>query len=171
VPLRGAQRARLVVVCAAALAGACHSAAPPARAASLAGADATPVADSIEGIVRVVGLDALPVITLAFDNGAPSLTLDGPASLRRATGLRVAIVGTRNGSHFTVRRFTVVSANGVSATDGVIAEYGDALVLVTSDGARHKLVSPPTLLRQNIGHRVWVSGPLTREPVAYGILD
>ena len=127
--------------------------------------------DSIEGIVRIVGVDELPVVTLALDDASPSVTLDGPASLRRVAGLRVAVVGHRSGARLTVRRFVVLAANGVSATDGIIAADGETVALVTPDGVRHRLVNPPPLLRANVGRRAWVSGPLDREPVAYGIIE
>jgi hypothetical protein len=143
------------------------------QARAPAGTDArAPVGtDSLEGIVRVVGLDALPVVTLVPDDAGRSVTLDGPPSLRRVAGLRIAAVGERSGARLAVRRFTVLAANGVPATDGVLAVDGDALVLVTPDGTRHRLVNPPPLLRSSVGHRAWVSGALDRELVAYGIID
>ncbi len=127
--------------------------------------------DSLEGTIRVVGVEVIPVVTLAFEGVTPSLTLDGPASLRRVDGLRVAVTGHRNGATLVVTRFVVVAANGVPATDGVLASEGASTVLVTADGVRHRLVNPPPLLRENPGHRAWVSGPLDREPVAYGIIE
>jgi hypothetical protein len=127
--------------------------------------------ESRTGIVRIVGLDALPVVTLALDDGTPSLTLDGPASLRRVDGLRIEVTGGRVGPKFIVRRFAVIAANGLAATDGMLAMDGDALLLVTPDGVRHRLVNPPALLRENAGHRAWVSGPIDREAVAFGIIE
>jgi hypothetical protein len=121
--------------------------------------------DSLEGTIRVVGVEVIPVVTLAFEGVTPSLTLDGPASLRRVDGLRVAVTGHRNGATLVVTRFVVVAANGVPASEGA------STVLVTADGVRHRLVNPPPLLRENPGHRAWVSGPLDREPVAYGIIE
>lgn len=127
--------------------------------------------DSLEGIVRVVGVDALPQVVLVLDDASPTITLEGPASLRRVAGLRIAVAGERAGARFAVRRFIVLSANGVAATDGMLAADGETLVLVTPDGARHRLVNPPPLLRASTGHRAWVSGPLDREPVAFGIIE
>ncbi len=172
--------ARLALALAAGAVAACHrgssvaaAESPAAVARAPAGTDArAPVGtDSLEGIVRVVGVDALPVVTLAPDDAGRSVTLDGPPSLRRVAGLRIAAVGERSGTRLAVRRFTVLAANGVPATDGVLAADGDALVLVTSDGTRHRLVNPPPLLRSSVGHRAWVSGALDREPVACGIID
>jgi hypothetical protein len=186
--VRARRAARLAQALAQALAAgafvaACHRAGPGAshqpRAASAAGAE-TPAAaeaaspartDSLQGIVRVVGVDALPQVVLVLDDASPAVTLDGPASLRRVAGLRIAVLGDRAGARFAVRRFVVLSANGVAATDGLLAADGETLVLVTPDGARHRLVNPPSLLRASVGHRAWVSGPLDREPVAFGIIE
>jgi hypothetical protein len=128
-------------------------------------------ADSIEGVVRLVGVDALPQLTLALDNGSPALTLIGVESLRRVVGLRVAVAGILRGTRLTVSRFHVLAANGVPAIDGTLAMDGGALTLVTADGKRRPLVSPSPALRAEVGHRVWVSGPLDRPAVAYGIIE
>ena len=182
--MRVRSAARLACAAAAcALAAACHhasrgTAAQPRRAAggpasASAANDANAVArtDSLDGVVRVVGVDALPQVVLVLDDASPSVTLDGPASLRRVAGLRIAVIGDRSGSRFTVRRFVVLAANGVPATDGMLAADAEGLVLVTADGTRHRLVNPPPLLRASVGHRAWVSGPLDREPVAFGVIE
>jgi hypothetical protein len=168
--------ARLALALAAgAVAAACHRGSRVAATESPAPvsekARAPVGTDSLEGIVRVVGVDALPVVTLVPDDAGRSVTLDGPPSLRRVAGLRIAAVGERSGARLAVRRFTVLAANGVPATDGMLAADGDALVIVTSEGTRHRLVNPPPLLRSSVGHRAWVSGALDRELVAYGIID
>ena len=174
--MKPGRAARLALTLAAgAVAAACHRGSRVAATESPAPvsekARAPVGTDSLEGIVRVVGIDALPLVTLVPDDASPSVTLDGPASLRRVTGLRIAVVGERSGARLAVRRFIVLAANGVPATDGVIAADGDALLLVTSDGTRHRLVNPPPLLRSSVGHRAWVSGALDRAPVAYGIIE
>ena len=177
-----ARRAARLALAAGALVAACRRAGPGAshqpRAASVAGeapaaAEAASPArtDSLQGIVRVVGVDALPQVVLVLDDASPAVTLDGPASLRRVAGLRIAVLGDRAGARFAVRRFVVLSANGVAATDGLLAADGETLVLVTPDGTRHRLVNPPSLLLTSVGHRAWVSGPLDREPVAFGIIE
>ena len=146
--------------------GACHQTrgAPPGRAEAAA-------ADSIVGAVHVVGVEALPKVTLAPDAGGKALTLVGPPALKRVDGLRVAAVGRLAGTEFSVERFTVVAANGVPATDGRLVADGAVLYLVTADGERHPLVRPSPNLWAHAGGRVWVSGPLDREPVAYGIIE
>lgn len=171
-PGRAARLALALAVGALGAVAACHRGSSVAAAESPVAIARAPVGtDSLEGIVRVVGVDALPVVTLVPDDASRPVTLDGPPSLRRVAGLRIAAVGERSGARLAVRRFTVLAANGVPATDGVLAADGDVLVLVTSDGTRHRLVNPPPLLRSSVGHRAWVSGALDRELVAYGIID
>jgi hypothetical protein len=137
---------------------------------SAGGAHAEPV-DSVRGKVQVVGVEALPMITVVPENGRPALTLIGPASLRRVEGLTVVVLGRLLGSKLTVKQFTVVAANGVPATDGRLVADGAALYLETADHVRHRLVQPSPRLWAEAGRRVWVSGLLDHEPVAYGIIE
>jgi hypothetical protein len=147
--------------------GACQHKSGAAKGGAQHGAST----DSLQGVVRIVGVDTDPQVTLAFDNGGAAVTLVGAASLRHIDGLRVAVVGSRDGPRLSVSRFIVVAANGVAATDGTLSAEGETLVLVTADGTRHRLVGPSPALRAAIGHRVWVSGPLDSAPVAYGIIE
>jgi hypothetical protein len=126
--------------------------------------------DSVRGKVQVVGVEALPAIMLAPE-GRPAVTLIGPASLRRVAGLTVVAIGRLAGSKLTVKRFTVVAANGVPATDGRLVADGATLYLETADHVRHRLVKPSPRLWTEAGRRAWVSGPLDHEPVAYGIIE
>jgi hypothetical protein len=128
------------------------------------------VSDSLAGTVQLVGTVASHRIVLIRE-GAATLTLSGPAALANLNGLRVGVVGHLDRSRLAVSRFAVLEANGVEATDGRLVAEGDALYLETADGIRHRLVQPSPKLREQIGHRVWVSGPLDREPVAYGFIE
>src|SRR5262245_52745492 len=67
------------------------------------------VSDSIAGIVQVVGVAASPRIVLVRE-GAPTLTLRGPASLANLNGLKIGVVGHVEGSTLSVSRFTVLEA-------------------------------------------------------------
>ena len=162
-----APRRGLALLAALGLAGmACHQTrgAPPGGAAAAA-------ADSIVGTVHVVGVEALPKVTLAPDGGGEALTLVGAPALKRVDGLKVAVIGRLAGTELGVERFVVVAANGVPATDGRLVADGAVLYLVTADGERHRLVRPSPNLWAHAGSRAWVSGPLDREPVAYGIIE
>ncbi len=168
---RASRSGAVALVVALGIAGmACHQArgVPPGQADAEA-------ADSVVGTVHVVGVEALAKVTLVPGTGGKALTLVGPPSLRRVDGLTVAAVGraaeTAAGAELTVERFAVVAANGVPATDGRLVADGAVLYLVTADGARHALVRPSPDLWAHAGGRVWVSGRLDQEPVAYGIIE
>jgi hypothetical protein len=127
--------------------------------------------DTVIGTIQIVGTDPFPrtVIIPAY-SGLP-LRLIGPPTLQRLDGLQVQIVGQRAGDQFTVKSFLVLSANGQPATDGKLVLDGGTLYIVTEDGERHALVNPSPNLRARVGQRVWVSGPLDREPIAYGFIN
>jgi hypothetical protein len=91
--------------------------------------------------------------------------------LRHVNGLVILATGTRHDRFLTVQSFKVISANDVPATDGKLVASGDTLILVTDDGIRHALVHPSPALHAEVGGRIWVSGPLDKEPVAYGLID
>ncbi|HEU4587883.1 MAG TPA: hypothetical protein VFS11_04505 [Gemmatimonadales bacterium] len=129
------------------------------------------MADTLEGTVQVGGVQAFPKVTLLGDSGARSATLEGPATLARVAGLRIAVYGRQQDDKFVVKQFRVVSANGVPATDGRLVAEGEGLALETADGARHPLGRPSPGLRQYVGQRVWVAGSLDREPVSYGVIE
>jgi hypothetical protein len=126
--------------------------------------------DSIEGIVRVVGSTGSSAVTLRTDD-AQSLTLDGSSLLSRVSGLRVRVRGNRRGHRLEVSGFRVISANGVTAHDGILAMDGSQVVLLTEDRQRLPVARPTAGLRAAIGHRVWISGPLEGETVAYGVIE
>lgn len=139
-----------------------------------ASADGSPAAfapnDSLEGTVRVTGVEALAQTTLVLDGGSPAIRLVGSPLLTRTTGLRVAVIGHRSGQEFAVWRFVVVGANGVATADGLLVARGDTLMLVTGAGARAVRAASPGL-RAAVGHRVWISGPLDAPTVAYGVIE
>jgi hypothetical protein len=126
-----------------------------------------------EGRVDVVGVDPLLTIVLRTTDPKHPILLDGPLmdQLRHVNGLDVLVTGRRHDRFITVDSFRVISANGVPATDGQLIASGDTLILVTSDGIRHALVHPSPSLKSQVGGRIWVSGPLDHEPVAYGFID
>jgi hypothetical protein len=145
---------------------ACHHSAP--TPAAVANPEAV---DSVVGRVQLVGVAAMPRVTLVPADGGRALTLIGSPSLRKVDGLGVAVVGSRTGSTLNVTRFQVVAANGVAATDGRLVADGSVLYLVTADHVRHPLVAPSPKLWEHVGARAWVSGPLDHEPVAYGLIE
>lgn len=168
-PERAARRV-FVLAAGVAFAAGCHRAGGTAISSAAVSVPASK-ADSIDGIVRVVGTEAFPQVVLVAGEATPAVALEGPGALRHLAGLRIAAIGERSNARLLVQRFTVLSANGVPATDGTVAADGNTLVLVTADGTRHRLLFPPPLLRASVGHRVWIAGPLDHEPVAFGIIE
>jgi hypothetical protein len=168
--MQPALRSGLAVAAALGLAvAACHH---RNREAASAGREADPeMADTLEGRVHVGGVQPFPKVTLVTDSGGRAVALVGPEALARVAGLRVAVTGTSSGTQFTVKRFRVVAANGVPATDGRLVADGDSLALVTEDGARHPLGRPSPGLWEHVGRRVWIAGPLDGEPVSYGVIE
>ncbi|HWZ58362.1 MAG TPA: hypothetical protein VNW46_05240 [Gemmatimonadaceae bacterium] len=130
---------------------------------------------AVTGRVDLVGTDPLlTIVVIPTTDPKHHILLDGPlmTQLRHVNGLEVELEGQMHGRFLTVRQFTVVAANGVPATDGrLVAAGGDTLVLITADGVHHHLVHPSPSLRSEVGGRIWLSGPLDREPVAYGLID
>ena len=129
--------------------------------------------DSVRGQIQVVGPDPASSVVLRPAGGGAAVPVVGPAVilLRRVDGLGVDAVGTRSADGLVVDRFRVVTANGLPATDGRLTARGDTLMVVTADGRAHTLVDPSPVLRAHVGARVWISGSLDREPVAYGLIE
>src|SRR5262249_52730997 len=126
---------------------------------------------TLRGIVHTVGTEP-PDVVLMTDHPIHSFFLRSSsiAVLRKLDGLGIEVIGRMSGQNLTVDRFIVTSANGLPATDGRLSLAGDALVLTTADGRRYPLVHPSPTLRANVGARVWVAGPISQEPVSYGII-
>jgi hypothetical protein len=125
----------------------------------------------VRGVVRVVGSTPFRKVIVTPGGGEPAVTIVGPdtAALRKANGLDVVARGARSGGELRVASFSVRSADGQPAVDGVVVRDGDALALNTADG-RVRLGNPPAALRDLVGARVWVAGPLDTGPNPYGVL-
>lgn len=152
-----------------------------ARGGHAAGAAAPAATDMIVGIVQLTGADSSGAINLlpASANGETyglPIKLAAPPAMRSVNGLEVRIIGTQARDRrwpgmVKVLSFVVLAAKGQAAADGMLADDAGALYLVTADGRWHAIAHPPEALRAHIGARVWIAGPLDREPVAYGIIE
>ena len=161
---------------------ACHAHSPPVRGA----AQAADAADSVRGVLTLVGNDPLSVLLLTPSVGAlrEPLALDGSAvhdALRHVVGLEIVVFGRRTRARaaaatprgapvFDVQRFFVRSADGVAATDGVLVSTEDGFALRLADGRTVPVAALPTSLHRMIGARVWLAGALTTAPQAYGVI-
>lgn len=135
----------------------------------------TPGADTLRGIIRVIGagIDASPM--LRPNGGGPQVALlgDHTATLSRLSGTDVWVSGKRSGTRgLDVDRFLVRSANGVPAIDGtLIARDGGYAIVTTSDHAEHPIVNPSAALRTHVGARVWITGALETGSVTFGVIS
>lgn len=125
----------------------------------------------IRGTITVVGNAPVTQVMLRATDGG-SRTLTGPElpSLRRAGGLEVAVRGASSpGGELVVRDFTVLSADGQPALDGVLEHEGGALYLRTAN-RRIALGNPPDDFHALVGARVWLTGAPERGPHTFGVI-
>ncbi|MGQ0714926.1 MAG: hypothetical protein ACT4PJ_14585 [Gemmatimonadaceae bacterium] len=125
----------------------------------------------LRGTITIVGNAPVTQVQLRTTD-VGNRTLTGPAlpSLRRIAGLDVAVRGSRTpGGEVMVRDFTVLSADGQPALDGVLEHDGNALYLRTAT-RRVPLGNPPADLHSLVGARVWLTGSPERGPNTFGII-
>jgi hypothetical protein len=135
------------------------------------GSGAVVQADTLRGVVRITGAE--PAVTVVLETPARSVALYGGGGvLPRLDGLDVMVQGSaRDGGGFDVAHFAVRALDGVPAMDGVLQREGAAFHLLAGDGVRHALPHLPPSLRDAIGARIWLAGPLSAAPEAYGIIQ
>lgn len=142
---------------------------PPAKP----GNAAVPTPSEIRGTVAVTGSDPGTTVILRTVSAGPVLTLTGPqaALIARVSGAEIWARGAREDArHFQVSAFGVRSVDGVSAVDGILMKHGDSYMLQTSDGKHLAIARLPAALAEKVGARIWLSGPLDRDPNAFGII-
>ena len=125
----------------------------------------------LRGTITVVGNAPVTQVLLLAAGGA-SHSLAGPelSSLRRVAGLEVVLRGSSSsGGELVVRDFTVVSADGQPALDGMLEHEGSTLHLRTAD-RRIPLANPPHDFHALVGARVWLTGDPGRGPHTFGVI-
>lgn len=160
-------RALLLVPCALATLACAPGARPPAN-------DGLQVAaDTLRGRVAIVGSEPGTWVVLQLDGGRRAVTLLGDRRvLDRLSGLEATVWGTPDASGMLpVTRFEVRGSGGVAAVDGVLERRGGGYVLVTHEGRALPLAHLPEALREAVGGRVWLAGPLDRPPDSFGVLS
>lgn len=140
-------------------------------------------ADTLRGIVRVVGAAPATAVVLSGPSGdAVSVGGRAAAALRRLTGLEVVVTGRRTGARdpmagprglpvFEADRFAVRASDGIAAHDGVLLRQRDRWELLLDDGRRVPIAALPPSLASRVGKRVWLAGSLEGTPVSYGIIE
>lgn len=142
-------------------------------------ARAVPVADSLRGVLTIVGNDPRTRIQISTDAGVEWL-VDGADELvlRAASGLEVVVFGRigapdadpRATRQFTAQRMVVRAADGIPTQDGILEREGARFMLRLADNRRLALPAIPDALRAQAGARIWWAGPTDRPPSAYGVL-
>lgn len=125
----------------------------------------------MHGTVSVTGTGFEQQLVLRSAAG-PLRLVAGPAdsaALVRVAGLGLSVRGTDVPRGLAVASFTVVSANGQTALDGILRRSSSGLVLQTAKGAV-PLGNPPDTLRQMAGARVWITGSPATGPNSYGVI-
>jgi hypothetical protein len=165
-----------------ALAAACQSARPGNGPASI---DLLPgvTADSVRGVISIVGTEQESVIVLTPADGSAPVVLDGASrrAMRAAAGLTVVVAGPRGAARATagaptpmpvlsVEWFRVRAVDGVPALDGTLVERNGLFFLEMDAGRRAVIEFLPEPLRRQVGGWVYIAGPLDAPPVAYGVL-
>lgn len=130
--------------------------------------------DTLRGTIAVVGAEPTTVVTLRPRSGTREIQLSGQdrSALGRLSGVDVWVSGELDSARgrMEVHRFEVRSVDGIPAADGVLEMEDERAVLVRPDGQRLRINNPPNALLQHVGTRVWVSGNLDEEPVAFGVI-
>ena len=144
-------------------AASCHPAVRPPSTAI--------VADSLVGIVSITGTAFEQQLVLRSNDGATVLSASAAdsAALSRMGGIEVLVIGSHAGKTLRVDHFTARKVAGAAVVDGILRDDAGRLVLETSSG-RIPLGNPPVALRNLVGGRVWIGGPLDTGPNSYGVI-
>ncbi|HET9424117.1 MAG TPA: hypothetical protein VFO55_02000 [Gemmatimonadaceae bacterium] len=144
------------------------SGSPPASSAS----QSSP-ADSVRGIVSVVGTSFEKQVVVAARGSGQRVEITGRlASLvGHVAGADVSVVGRLTAGKLEATRFVVKSVDGQPAIDGTLRTEGSALYIVTAGGARTRIVAPPPPLLGQDGARVWITGDPSRGVSSFGFID
>jgi hypothetical protein len=127
--------------------------------------------DTLRGMIQVVGSEPATWIVLQ-PSPEQAVTLAGQREvLEQMAGLEVVVRGrSEAGGEFRVDAVTVRAANGVPAVDGVLHREDGGYVLRTTGGERFAVPHLPEPLRERVGWRIWLAGPLDRSPDSYGLI-
>jgi hypothetical protein len=89
----------------------------------------------------------------------------------RTAGADVAVIGTLSGTSLEATSFVVRTVDGQPAIDGTLRTEGSTLYIVTADGTRTRIASPPPPLVGHDGARVWITGDPTKGVASFGFID
>ena len=129
------------------------------------------VPDSMRGIVSITGTSFEQSVMLRTDNGTIALAVNASdsAALSRMGGIDVKVFGSHEAKGFRVTSFKAMTVAGAPVTDGIVLDDDGKLSIETPDG-RIALGNPPARLRNLVGARVWIGGPLATGPNQFGVI-
>jgi hypothetical protein len=150
----------------------------PAETLASSGAPAaspspTPSVDSIRGTVSVTGTSFEKHVMLAERGTRRRVEVTGPLAtlIGRVAGTEITAVGQRSGTRLEASRFAVRVVDGQPAIDGTLRSENGSLFIVTTDGARTRIVAPPPPFAGREGARVWITGDPARSVASFGFID
>jgi hypothetical protein len=128
-------------------------------------------ADTLRGIVRVVGSDPGTWITIQPEGARPvSLAGHDVDALRSVSEAEVWVRGRMIDHYFEVGTFAVRTADGRPTWDGVLRRSDGGLSLELTEGGVVSLSDPPLPLYEHVGSRIWITQPITGRGVNYGVI-
>ena len=137
-----------------------------------------PQIERLQGRLLETGPDPMVAVTLQLDDGGSvNLIGDFESELHRLSGATVAVTGTRRTDHptlgtFAVRRYEILSIEGVKPEVGIIESYETEWFLLIDD-TPVALADVPDDLKTRDGAKVWIIGERTQTRLriqSYGII-
>jgi hypothetical protein len=143
------------------------------RPATSAPAGSTAVADSVRGTVSVVGTSFEKHVMIAERGTQRRIEVTGALAsmIGRVAGTEIAATGALSGTQLEAKQFVVRVADGQPAIDGTLRSEAGALFIVTADGTRTRITSPPPPLLGRDGARVWITGDPAKSVASFGFID
>ncbi len=139
---------------------------------------APPQIERLQGRLFETGPDPMVGVTLQLEDGSSvNLIGDFESELHRLSGATVAVTGTRRTDHptlgtFAVRRYEILSIEGVKPEVGIIESYETEWFLLIDD-TPVALAEVPDDLKTRDGAKVWIIGERTQTRLriqSYGII-
>jgi hypothetical protein len=121
----------------------------------------------------VVGSDFDRHVTVAPVDGGPRITITGPLAtlIGHQAHADLSVVGVKTGTSLEATSFIVKTVDDAPAIDGVLKSEGSSLYIITADGTRTRIASPPPPLVGRDGARVWITGDPARGVASLGFID
>ena len=128
-------------------------------------------ADSVRGVVTIIGAEPMRQVVLRVDGNNVALRGMATSGLGRLAGTEVMVRGVQiTPRDIVVSDYLVRASAGVPAWDGTLDE--DGALRLTDGSGRKRLPSVPSALRGMVGARVWVAyKPGSATADSYGIIS